>query len=401
MNIRTMTTLIGIATILTLRPAAAQTTPSFQIVDIPMLSGIKESFPSAINNLGQVVGGSRSLNSPKVQYGWVWTPSVGTVPVLPTREFPRSYALDINDSGTVVGKSYSGDWSGSSNGKAMLWVKNAYSTPVDLNADPLRAVYLPGWTLRQAVAVSNPGATGSYYVACYGQYDKDGVTNLKAPAVLKMQGTLISWAVPLASVAPDAVRPSFNYLNINSLGQVCGTNSSLSPTLPGTYSCLWSAEDGQVTFSFKGDANIALITEAGTIVGEMKRPSGERHAYLSDAPYGTPDFLQTQLSGIDGLSQTIPYGVNNRYQVVGQAVYPSNLARIAAYWKVHTDSVTGQPLRDEAGNLLYTYYDLARCNITGTSAVRSFWLAQGINDSGWIAVHAISTVGRAVVLIPK
>jgi hypothetical protein len=349
------------------------------------------------------VGGSRSLNSPKAQYGWVWTPGGTTVPVLPTKAYPRSYAIDINDAGTVVGKSYSGDWGGSSNCKPMVWLNGSYSTPIDLDADPKKAVYLPGWTLRQARAVSNPDpVTGIYYVACYGQYLQNGATVVQAGAVVKMRGAAFEAAVPLQSVASDAVKPFYNNVNVNNRGQVCGTNSSQSATLPGTYSCLWNAEDGQITFSRKGDANISQINDNGTIAGEMQSPNGRR-VYISDSPYSTFDFLSTQLSGTDANSQTIPYGMNIGYEVVGQAVYPSNLARIAAYWKVQTDALTGLPVRDGDGNLLYTYYDLARTTITGTSVVRSFWLAAGINDSGWITVEANenSTTRRAVVLIPN
>jgi hypothetical protein len=338
-----------------------------------------------------------------VQYGWVWTPNVGSVPVLPTKEFTRSYAFDINDAGTVVGKGYTGDWSSSTSGKALLWLKGAYSTPIDLEAARATSGCLPGWTLRKPVAVSNPDPlTGAYYVVCYGGYTQNGTSVIQAGAVLKMVGGALDRAHPLQSVAPDAYKPFFNYLNVNNAGQVCGTNSSQSPSLPGTYNCLWNAEDGQLTFSAKSTANIAFINDAGAIVGEMTQSTGGRNAYLSEAPYTKVDFLQTQMSGVDGGAQTIPYGLNNTYQVVGQAVYPSNLARIAAYWKVETDTTTGQPLRDEFGNVVYTYYDLARTYITGTSVVKYFWLAAGINDTGWIVVDAqpTSTTHRAIVLIP-
>jgi hypothetical protein len=196
-----------------------------------------------------------------------------------------------------------------------------------------------------------------------------------------------------------------NNLNINNAGQVCGTSSSISPTYPGTYRCIWNAADGQLTFASitaGNTRNIRVINDSGVIAGELSS-STSAHSYISESPYASVDFLKTQLSGIDGDSQTIPFGMNNSHQVVGQAVYPSNLARIAAYWKVETDAATGLPQRDVNGNLVYTYYDLARCSITGTSVVKSFWLAQGINDSGWIVVDAkpTNTTRRAVVLIPK
>ena len=417
MKTRVIATLIGIAAIGTMKPAVAQSTPSFQIVDIPLLSGIKESFPSAINSEGQVVGGSRGSNSPKVQYGWVWTPYVGTVPVLPTREFYRSYAFDINDAGTVVGRGYNNDWGSTSTGKALLWLEGAYSTPIDLNAALLNSGYLSGWTLRKAASVSNVVSdpeTGSehYYVVCYGQYVRNGVSVVQAGAVLKMRGATIANAVELQATNAS-VNPFFQYLNINSMGQVCGKYHESAGTFTGAFNCLWNAEDGQIAFSSaaapssSGSANVSLINDAGAIVGEMTKPTGGRHAYISEAPYGKVDYLQTQMSGTDGNSQTIPYGMNNSHQVVGQAVYPSNLARIAAYWKVetYTDPITNitTPLRDGDGNLIYTYHDLARSIFTGTSVVKSFWLAAGINDTGWIVVDAqpTSTTHRVVVLIPN
>src|SRR5262249_49058523 len=140
-----------------LRPSAAQTAPSFQIIDIPLLTGAKANHPSAINGLGQVAGVTSATTSNKsVALGWVWTPALGRTPakietLSPTAGFGSS-AADINDAGTVVGTS-----SG-----ATLWLQGQYAQPVDLNADPLKEVYLPGWTLQKAVALSNPGADGSY-----------------------------------------------------------------------------------------------------------------------------------------------------------------------------------------------------------------------------------------------
>lgn len=405
MKIRMTALLIGIFALGMLRPAAPQTPlPSFQVIDIPLLSGAKESYPSAINGLGQVVGGSRGHNI-KTQIGWVWTPASATTAakieaVIPLSGFSRSYALDINASGTVAGKSYNSDWGSRTSTKATLWLKGAYTQPVDLNADPLKSEFLPAWTLREAAAVSNVDGDGTYYVLCYGEYTKNGTIIREVGAVLRMQNQSIVTAAALQTVNVDPVNPRTWRLSINNVGQVSGDYTDYSNP---PYRCLWNAADGQLLLSVVRESGYQTqaINDSGTILGTTFG-SGS-FATISDAPYSTIDLLKTQLPGINGESQTIPFDFNHNYQVVGQAVYINPIVRAAAFWQIHRDPVTGQPLRDGAGNLLYTYYDLAQCNITGTTLVRQPQWAQGINDSGWITGVGTTnqTAWRAFVLIPN
>ncbi len=71
--------------------------------------------------------------------------------------------------------------------------------------------------------------------------------------------------------------------------------------------------------------------------------------------------------------------------------YASTGGRAACFWQLQVDAVTGQPLRDAMGTLLYYFYDLNKCSITGTAAVQSLTGAQGINDSGWITGNGPAT----------
>src|SRR5262249_17299738 len=92
--------LVALVSLATTFPAAAQAAPSFRIFDIPLLTGAKANRPSAINSLGQVVGGTTATSNKVVGLGWVWTPAQGTTPakieaLSPTAGFGSS-ASDIN-----------------------------------------------------------------------------------------------------------------------------------------------------------------------------------------------------------------------------------------------------------------------------------------------------------------
>lgn len=364
--------------------AAAQTTPpplSFQITDLPLLPNTSSTRASAINNAGQVVGTTISTKS-KTFPGWLWTPATTTTAAnLETlailSNFTRCDPKDINDAGQVVGTSIA-----VSNKRATLWLPGQLATPIDFTAAADKGGFLRGWVLREAISMTNPDANGIYLVVGVGDYT-DPVTlavTTHLGVVWKMQGGAMLSAAPLNYPAGSSATPWTSPQSINNQGQVSGDYTS-DKNVFGTpvYCCVWNALDGSVIrLDALGSQNNHLISDAGTVLGER---SG---AYLCAAPYTTVDRLGTQLAGPDGPSQTIPNGINHRNQVAGQVTYASTAVRAACFWQLQVDAVTGQPLRDATGTLLYYFYDLNKCSITGTSVATRLWDAKGINDSGWI-----------------
>jgi hypothetical protein len=397
--------LVTLVALASLKPAAAQTAPSFQIIDIPLLAGAKENYPAAINNLGQVSGGTRaSSDSSKIKKGWVWTPATGGAAakieaLSPTPEFGRSFAFDINDAGTAAGKSSGINETTFRDGKATLWLKGQYTMPVDLNADPLKAAYLSGWTLRKAAALSNPDADGGYYVVCDAEFTGTGTPDGGGGVVVKMQNRAMIQAVHLQPVDAAPLGPAFYHLTMNTLGQVCGEYYDAGVASSPHYRCIWNGQDGVLLTSLMDYARVYALNDNGTIAGEYSSSTQGGPAYVNAAPYDRVDLLMAP----NGTSGTDAYGLNNKNQLVGQIAYAgSQVTLAAAFWQIQADPLTGQPLRDGAGNLLYTCYDLSKCSLTGTTALRQFTWAWSVNDSGWITGRGTaSNAERAFVLIPR
>ncbi len=408
-------TLIALHTIV---PAAAQNgTPalSFQITDIPLLTNAKASVPEAINSGGQVAGRTTQIASSSTAYlGWVWTPAAGTSPakiesLAPLSGLPHSDARDINDVGIVAGTSHL-YVNTSGNSRATLWLKGQYASPIDLNADPLKQAFLPGWVLTEGRSVSNPDPTsGYYYVACVGDFtNTDGTVKHFVGAVLTMQDKNIVSAARLRYPENNPIDPWNDSLVVNTAGRVSGVY--LGDVVYAA--CIWNATDGSLAQAFDLQTlDPYAMNEDSILVGQTGS-----FAFISAPSYGTVDSLTTLLTGTDAGSTTIAYGSNNatlssgapnmRRQIVGQVTYKTSSVRAACLWQLQLDTVTAQPKRDAAGKLLYYFYDLNKCSITipsGTTVtVTRLVNAKGINDSGWIIGSGTTKTGsnRACLLKP-
>ena len=151
------------------QPAAAQTN-GYTVTDLGMLPGATASYARAVNDSGSVVGSSIiPINQfTDANKGWLWTPSApnapsGTLrPLEPLAGWVSSAAIDINNSGLIVGTSFTNN--SDKRYAATFWQGPDYA-PTDFNSlqrDPA----LAGWEFTNANLVSDPAAvTGEIYVA--------------------------------------------------------------------------------------------------------------------------------------------------------------------------------------------------------------------------------------------
>lgn len=90
------------------------------LTNLGMLSGSNGSLPTAINNLGQVVGEAVFVNiggSITEQRGWIWESGVLTELVLPG--ITKLHLIDINDHGQIIGQ---GDVIGNASGQPTIFL---------------------------------------------------------------------------------------------------------------------------------------------------------------------------------------------------------------------------------------------------------------------------------------
>ena len=165
-----------------------------------------ESSPEAINNAGQVVGRA-AQNVPPVHDQSCPLVTRGSVPARGSSD-SSSEALDINDHGQIVGRSFDGN-----NFHAVLWEGGNITRLPQPVADLESA----------AVAINNRGQAVGWSLGT------DGVSR----AILWDRGT----AIELLRIAPGFAYPSA----INERGQVVGFAHNTFRYLP------WVWEDGVVT----------------------------------------------------------------------------------------------------------------------------------------------------------
>ena len=209
------------------------------IVYLPMVPGYTRAFPSAINNLGQVVGrATRWLGAPPVEesVGVLW--SNGSVVVLDG----MGTARDINDNGQIVGTS--------PDGHAVLWEAGTITRLPQPNPDAGCA----------ALAINNRGQAVGY---C-DRYSTGGPHSTNGPAILWDRGTAIELLpFPDAQDNPGLAAATA----INERGQVVG----FVDEFVGVWPLIW--EDGgvatQLPFPRGGTEGVRAlgINNRGDIIG--------------------------------------------------------------------------------------------------------------------------------------
>ena len=397
MNRLITASLLTLAALATLRPAAAQT-PRYHVIELPLVTNAKTAGATAINNPQydaagklvrpvQVVGATLESTVSKSYHGWIWTASTATAAakiqaLIPLKNFPRSWATDINNTGQVVGKSYG-------NGQtATLWQASAPLSPINFNDPAVKGTVLPNCYLTDAFALSDTDATtGAYYVTGRANYT-DPVTNVVSRwqgVVWKMQGAKMVTGARLQY--PDAPPANLEDLTIdpwdvNNLGQVAGDYENWQATAAST-PCIWNAEDGtmvQRLISPVEGSYAHAINNNGSVVGESWG-TNPPHAFLWATPGAGQEIqILTDPSG----SHTVARGINKSNQIVGQM------------YSRYGGPCLWQPQLDGT----YQYYNLNKCKYSGATGI-TLQVARKVNDSGRIiGSYSSGSAGRAFLLTP-
>jgi len=156
------------------QPSAPNATTG-TLINLGVIPGHLFSEANGITDAGRIVGASYISAISKNGHAMMWTPTtenaangsftdLGDLP----GGFDYSWAIDINESNTIVGYGYSADGQ-----RATLW--NGVAGAIDLNTlidDPLDL-----WTLEFARGINEHGQ-----IIGYGQFDPDGPAGPTAPA---------------------------------------------------------------------------------------------------------------------------------------------------------------------------------------------------------------------------
>ncbi|MGZ8269727.1 MAG: DUF3466 family protein [Methylophilus sp.] len=337
---------------------------SYNFIDLGTSGTGNQSGASAINNSGQIVGWS-SINDYSYSYlnnrATLW--SGATITDLgalgdESKYNPLSYSManDINDSGQIVGQSYS---SGGSQSHATLW-----------NGSTITDLGTLGGNFSYAYAINNSGQIvgTSEVVANTGDknatlWDSNGITNL--------------------SSLDNSLNEAFA---INNSGQIISSTDTtdfrnlLAKLLNGT-----SVTD---LIPLDGTASVAnSINDSGQIVGSSINLNGDSfivHATLWDG------IEITNLGTLSGeFPNSIPMEINTIGQIVGVSYSPlsQEYASRATLWD-GASAIDLNTLLDE-------------------KTIADGWVlnnAHDINDNGWIVGTASNpTLGlesRAFLLTP-
>jgi probable HAF family extracellular repeat protein len=241
-----------------------------RVHDIGTLGGT-ESHAFGVNDLGQVAGTSL-INPANNFHAFLWSQKTGIIDLGALRPAPgNSAAVDINNSGTVVGASQV-----NAQNHAVLWSRK--TGIVDLGS-------LPGAVHSAAAAINEAGqVTGTSGDQAFLWSRATGMVGLGAGT----QGIVI-----------------------NALGQVGGTATNAAGLL---VSWVWTPGLGGTTIGEGGDGSqVIAINDKGLAVG-VDTATGFNSGFVWTRQTG-PAFLLDFLGG----RAVTPNDVNNRGQIVGWA----------------------------------------------------------------------------------
>lgn len=150
-------------------PVAVRWTPSeggYSVEELPRLSGDSSSYATAINNLGQIVGARRALGYAPTGSGWLYSDQLGLIDLV-TQYGWWTWPSKINDLGQVIGGSERLDI----NSGVVEWIgdgpSNYYSvTAVDINDTGMLvgAASLRSTSLNIVSVFRHDGVTGWEYI---------------------------------------------------------------------------------------------------------------------------------------------------------------------------------------------------------------------------------------------
>lgn len=268
------------------------------MIDVGTLGG-EWSVAVAVNSVGQVVGHSSTDTGDA--HAFSWTSASGMVD-LGTLGGNRSIAVAVNDNGEVAGVSTTA----SGDERAFLWTSSDGMIDLGTLSGAFSEI---GWTWFSAL-----GSPGGPALSDSGQVV--GWSETSTGAVHAFSWTDGS----MEDLGTLGGEMSFA-LSVNTIGQVAGVAQFPQ------HAFLWTPEAGMVDLgTLGGEASEAVsINDAGQVAGNSTTAGGESHGFLWTAEEGMIDLgsLGGGTSQVGGASVvTLPGGpaLNESGQVVGSSV---------------------------------------------------------------------------------
>lgn len=279
--------LLALAALLTLRPAAAQT---YTITDLGTTGGAI-AFPDGMSG-GQIVGGS--LDSSQTGRGFRWTATKGMTVLYGLGGFDV-VAFGISSKNLPVGLSYLADdttehaivWQGSKKIDLGTFANGDYSEAFSANATDL------------IVGNGNVSGGASYHAFTFRLTNGTGAMND-------------------VGLLPGG---SYSLLNaVNDLSQAAGSANTVIGTgasaVAGEHAVLWDSANGLQDLGTLGGTNSTAwaINYNGVVVGSSDDVNGNQHAFRWDSVHGMKD-----LGLLPGYDSTVALSINKAGQITGSA----------------------------------------------------------------------------------
>jgi uncharacterized membrane protein len=329
----------------------------YTITDLGTLPGAIGAGAYRINNAGHVIGASG-------HYGFFWTPetgmvSLGPLPATAAVPDPTTFALGLSNTDIVVGKSDSPTFP-----KAVRWdpPHTMLDEPLNLN---------PGSTAwSEANGVNSIGQSVGKYLNSGAFWEAPAGPRFLLPALdpshdfvlgydINDQGVIVGqsaqsvdsgtdrraarWRIAAPGVFASEslqvvdLRLGGGALAVNELGAAAGwVKRPVTYPATGTIivyrAAVWNA--GSSELIEPGTINPAIqsvahdLNDSGTVVGESFGVSGLNFAFAWawSASTGFID-LNTHIPSNAGWRLTVPRGINNRGQIVGEGVFNNSQNR--------------------------------------------------------------------------
>ena len=345
----------------------AQPTP----IDLGTLGG-SFSYPSGLNNRGEVVGNSTTATGTfNIRKAFLWTGTNGMVD-LGTLGGAISTAADVNNRGQVVGTSLTRlPLPGTVGRHAFLWT--THDGMVDLHAP------LPGGLGNSSAgAINDRGRVVGIYdtylgVRAFSWTATEGMIDLgtlggrtAVPSAVSNTDQVVGSSSLINMPDPFGIQPrhAFSWTPtggmvdlgtlggprsgaeaVNEKGDVVGW-AEIDESLI-YHAFLWTSTQGMVDLgTLGGTSSYAYdVNAAGTVVGfSYTTGDSEVHAFRWTAAEGMVDL------GTLGGTNSFAYAVNDRGQVVGRSQTAESVAGHAFVWTASTGMVDLAPLTGHASS---------------------------------------------------
>jgi len=238
--------------------------PGGRMVDLGTLRGVVgQSYPSSVNENGEVVGSSHWSGYPPIGHGFSWTGPAGMVDVGTLGGTAwNTTAVDVNEMGWIVGSS------ATPAGESHAYLRSPAGDMTDLGTLRGTSSWAAAVNGREQVVGTSATASGEQHAFSWTQ--AGGMVDL---------GTLGGTSSGAGAV--------------NDLGQVVGTSTTASGA---THVFSWTQAGGMVDIGTLGGASTHLgftsvkaLNDAGQVVGESDTADGGSHAFVWSSSGGMVD----------------------------------------------------------------------------------------------------------------